>query len=45
MDSVFPQQPSYSAFVNADFGYTLLDLLNKTHLRVRQISDNKVGSD
>lgn len=35
--------PEYSAFHSRDYGYTVLNAHNATHLEFRQISDDKAG--
>lgn len=34
--------PAWSAFRSSDYGYTRMNFLNKTHLYVEQVSDDKV---
>lgn len=40
----FNNNNPWSAFRNSDYGYTVMHLLNKTHLRFQQKSDDKHGA-
>lgn len=36
--------PEWSAFTSSDYGYTRLKAINKTHLYLEQVSDDKMGA-
>lgn len=40
----FNNNNSWSAFRSSDYGYTVMDIINSTHLRFQQISDDKHGA-
>ncbi|KFM71094.1 Iron/zinc purple acid phosphatase-like protein, partial [Stegodyphus mimosarum] len=42
-DPFVPNPAGWSAFRNADYGYTRMYILNKTHLYLEQVSDDKGG--
>jgi acid phosphatase type 7 len=40
-DAFVLNPPEWSAFRNADYGYTRLTILNNTHLSIEQVSDDQ----
>ncbi|KAI8784304.1 iron/zinc purple acid phosphatase protein isoform X1 [Biomphalaria glabrata] len=38
-----PNPPEWSAFHSMDYGYTRMHVLNKTHMNIEQVSDEKDG--